>query len=256
MPVITINGVIGSGTLEIGHLVAQNMGLNYVDRYIFSEAARLVGSPISRLIEKEQRVVPFRERVARFMQGVLERSAVAGAGAEPYFGRGIEMLPAEAYTELVSDAAASTVHDRAFIEATTSVIKELAAGGNVVIIGRGGNMILADTPGVVHVGLLAPMAVRIDTMAKREMFTPDEARAYAEDLENARVTFYRKFFRVPANDPTRYHLMLNIGRISQTTAAEIIAHAAEDITAAAPKPTATANPAPASPPASTTTARA
>ena len=89
MPVITINGVIGSGTLEIGHLVAQNMGLNYVDRYIFSEAARLVGSPVSRLIEKEQRVIPFREKVARFMQTVLERSAVAGAGAEPYFGRGL-----------------------------------------------------------------------------------------------------------------------------------------------------------------------
>ena len=108
MPVITINGVIGSGTLEIGHLVAQNMGINYVDRYIFAEAARLVGSPISQLIEKEQRVVPFREKVARFMQGVLERSAVAGAGAEPYFGRGIEMLPAEAYTELMSDAAAAS----------------------------------------------------------------------------------------------------------------------------------------------------
>ena len=182
MPVITINGVIGSGTLEIGHLVAQNLGLNYVDRYIFSEAARLVGSPVGQLIEKEQRVVPFRERVARFMQGVLERSAVAGAGAEPYFGRGIEMLPAEAYTELVSDAASSSpVHDRAFIDATTSVIKELAGGGDVVIIGRGSNMILADTPGVVHVGLVAPMDVRIDTMAKREMFSNDEARAYAED---------------------------------------------------------------------------
>lgn len=230
MPVITINGVIGSGTLEIGHMVAQNMGINYVDRYIFSEAARLVGSPIRQMIEKEQRVIPFREKVARFMQTVLERSAVAGAGAEPYFGRGIEMLPAEAYTELVSDAAStSAVHDRAFIDATTSVIKDLAAAGDVVIIGRGSNMILADTPGVVHVGLVAPMDVRIDTMAKREMFNPEEARAYSEELENARVTFYRKFFRINANDPTKYHLMLNIGRISQGTAAEIIGHAAADI---------------------------
>lgn len=234
MPVITINGVIGSGTLEIGHLVAQNLGLNYVDRYIFSEAARLVGSPIGQLMEKEQRVVPFREKVARFMQGVLERSAVAGAGAEPYFGRGIEMLPAEAYTELVSDAAAtSPVHDRAFIDATTSVIKELAEGGDVVIIGRGSNMILADIPGVVHVGLVAPLDVRIDTMAKRELFSNTEARAYAEELENARVTFYRKFFRVNANDPENFHLMLNIGKISQSTAAEIIGHAAEDISSAA-----------------------
>ena len=112
------------------------------------------------------------------------------------------------------------------------MIKELAGGGDVVIIGRGSNMILADTPGVVHVGLVAPMDVRVDTMAKREMFSNDEARAYAEELENARVTFYRKFFRVNANDPTKFHLMLNIGRISQSTAAEIIGHAAEDIAAA------------------------
>ena len=80
------------------------------------------------------------------------------------------------------------------------------------------------------------MNVRSDTMAKREMFSPEEARAYAEELENARVTYYRKFFRVDANDPTRFHLMLNIGRISQSTAAEIIGHAAADIAAETPAP--------------------
>ena len=75
------------------------------------------------------------------------------------------------------------MHDKAFIEATTSVIKELAASGDVVIIGRGSNMILSDTPGVVHVGLVAPTDVRVDTMAKREMFSPEEARAYMDELE-------------------------------------------------------------------------
>jgi cytidylate kinase len=48
------------------------------------------------------------------------------------------------------------------------------------------------------------------------------------------VTFYRKFFRVEANDPTKFHLMLNIGRIAQSTAAEIIAHASEDLTETVP----------------------
>ena len=85
---------------------------------------------------------------------------------------------------------------------------------------------------MVHVGLVAPTDVRVDTMAKREMFSPEEARAYMDELETARLTFYRKFFRVNANDPTLYHVMLNIGRISQSTAAEIIGHAAADIGAA------------------------
>ena len=158
MPIITINGTIGSGTFEVGQMVANSLNLNYVDRMVLAEAARRVGSPVGVLLEKEQRVIRFRERLGRFLQTMLERSAISGVSGEPYFGRGVEMLPAETYTELAGDASSSAqqVNDAAFIDATTSVIKEVASAGNVVIIGRGSNMILADTPGVINVALVAP----------------------------------------------------------------------------------------------------
>ena len=59
MPVITVNGVFGSGTAEVGQLIAQQLNLNYVDRYVLAEAAKLVGSPVGTLIEKEQRARRF-----------------------------------------------------------------------------------------------------------------------------------------------------------------------------------------------------
>ena len=90
MPVITINGPVGSGAIDIGQTVAQTLNIDYVDRLVFAEAAKLVGSPVGVLVEKEQRVVRFRDRLARFLQTMLERSAVSGVGGEPYFGRGIE----------------------------------------------------------------------------------------------------------------------------------------------------------------------
>ena len=105
MPVITINGPVGSGPIEVGQRVSQLLHINYVDRLVFAEAAKLIGSPVGVLIEKEQRVIGFREKLGRFLQTTLERSAVAGISGEPYFGRVIELLPAETYIELAGDSS-------------------------------------------------------------------------------------------------------------------------------------------------------
>ena len=231
MPVITINGPIGSGPVPIGQIVAQELELNFVDRLIFREAARLVGKPMGALIDKEQRVVRFRDRLASFLQTMLERSAMSGVSGEPYFGRGIESLPSEAYSELTGESAVATlkVADKAFIEATNTVVKDLHQKGNVVILGRGANVILADTPGVIHVGLLAPLEVRAQTLMEREHLDLEEAKEYAEELEQARVAFFRKFFKAHPNDPNLNHIMLNMGKLQHQTAAEIIVHAAGDL---------------------------
>ena len=231
MPVITINGPVGSGPIEVGQMVGQLLRINYVDRLVFAEAAKLVGSPVGALIEKEQRVVRFRERLGRFLQTMLERSAVAGVSGEPYFGRGIEMLPAETYIELAGDPSSSTqsVNDKAFIEATTSVVTDLAKAGDVVLIGRGANMILADVPGVVHIGMWAPLDVRVQTAMERENFNQQEAEKYVVELEQARVTFFRKFFKVNPYDPSLYHLMLNMGMMQPKTAAEVITHTVDQL---------------------------
>ena len=78
-------------------------------------------------------------------------------------------------------ATAQKVDDQAFIDATTTVVKDLHRKGDVVIIGRGANVILADTPGVTHVGLLAPLDVRVEYMIGREHLDRDEAQGYVED---------------------------------------------------------------------------
>jgi CMP/dCMP kinase len=225
MPVITINGPVGSGAIEVGQLVAQQLNLNYVDRLVFAEAAKLVRAPVGALLDKEQRVDRFRNRLARFLQTMLERSALHSNADEPYFGSPIEMLPGEVYTELTRDSssAAQKVGDQAFIEAVTSVVNDLYQAGNVVIIGRGANVILADAPEIIHVGMLAPLEIRVATIMEREHLTREEAEAYVEEVEQARVTFFRKFFKVNPNDPSLYHLMLNLGQMRAALAAEVIA---------------------------------
>ena len=232
MPVITINGPIGCGAVTIGQMVSEQMNLNFVDRLFFTEAARIIGTPVGTLIAKEQRVDRFRDRLGRFVQTMLERSAMSGVSGEPYFGRGIENLPPETYMDLTGDGSvAQKVDDKTFIEAMTKVANDLHAQGNAVIIGRGANQILADAPHTLHVGLLAPMEVRVKTLIDREHFEKEEAEIHVEELERAREDFIMKFWKVHPNEAKHYHMMLNMGKMNPQTAAEVICSAAGDLTA-------------------------
>ena len=232
MPVITINGPIGCGAVTIGQMVSEQMNLNFVDRLFFTEAARIIGTPVGTLIAKEQRVDRFRDRLGRFVQTMLERSAMSGVSGEPYFGRGIENLPPETYMDLTGDGSvAQKLDDKTFIEAMTKVANDLHAQGDAVIIGRGANQILADASHTLHVGLLAPMEVRVKTLIDREHFEKEEAEIHVEELERAREDFIMKFWKVHPNEAKHYHMMLNMGKMNPKTAAEVICHAAGDLTA-------------------------
>jgi cytidylate kinase len=231
MPVITINGPVGSGAIEVGQLVAQELSLNYVDRLVLAQAAKRVPAPVGALLDKEQRVDRFRDRLVRFLQTMLERSAFSPDDYRPYFGVPIEMLPGGTYSELAQDLSSATqkVSDQAFIEAITTVVNDLYQAGDVLIIGRGANVILADAPGAIHVGMLAPLEVRVATIMEREHLTREDAEAYVEEVEQARIKFFRKFFKVDPNDPSLYHLMLNLGQMRLETAAEVIACMAKEL---------------------------
>jgi cytidylate kinase len=194
---------------------------------VFAEAARIIGSPVSNLIAKEQRVERFGDRVADLFGRVLERAAVSG---DYDLGVGIETLP-ETYHELAGEPSSRVqrVNDQVFMDTTREVVRNLAQAGHVVLIGRGANVILGDTPGVLHVGMLAPMSKRVETIMEREHLGESEARSYLEGLEEARVKFFQKFFKVSPQEPTLYHIVLDMGHMSNDTAAKIIAHAAGDL---------------------------
>ena len=229
MAVITIHGPLGAGAVSIGQLVAENLEINFYDRLVFTQAARLIGTPVGAVIAKEQRVDRFRDRLGRFLQTMLERSAMSGVSGEPYFGRGIENLPPETFMEMMGEGASvdRPIDDKTFLDATEKVVRDIYEAGDAVIVGRGANAILADLPGTYHVGLVAPLEVRVKTLIERENYTQEEAENYGAELERAHENFFRRFFNFNPYDPSHYQMMLNMGRMTNETAASVIAHAAQ-----------------------------
>lgn len=231
MAIVTINGLVGSGGYEIGTEVARILGGDYVDRLILAEAARRIGATVEAVADKVDRPRTRGERVASFIQTLLERSAAAGAGGDPYFGPGIEALmgrdyyPAEPQGPITR---AQEIADSRLIEVTTAVIQELARQGNVVITGRGANIILKDTPGAFHVGLVAPWNHRVELIMRRENLDRKAAEKFTADTDKARIAYFRKFFKVHPDDPLNYHMALNTGTMDISQASNVIARTAAE----------------------------
>ena len=231
MPVVTINGEIGSRAGEVGHRVAEALGSNYVDRLILAEAARRIGATVEALEEKEEKPETFGEGVARFLQRMLERSAVAGTGGEPYFGPGLDILLGRQYEEMDQEPITrpQELDDDSLMKATSQVIQDVARDGNVVIAGRASNMILRDVPNVLHVRFTAPLEYRVIAIMEDEGVPRPEAERILQVRERARIWFYRKFFKVEPANSLLYHLTINTGSIPIDAATSVVVTAAEGL---------------------------
>ena len=231
MPVVTIDGQIGSGGLDLGVQVARALGADYLDRLVLAEAAKRIGATVEALSQKEQETGRLGERIARLLQTLLERSAVAGSGGDPYFGPGIETILARPYEEIsgATITRAQELDDERFIKATTEVINDVAEMGNAVIIGRGGCVILKDSASVLHVGVVAELEDRIARIMEREHLDRDEAEKHTVELEKAREAYFKKFFKMSPLDPMLYHIVINTSIIGLDYAEGVVIQAARDL---------------------------
>ena len=228
MSVVTISGTMGSGAREVGPLAAEILGIHYVDREIMVDAARRLGVSAEALAEPDERSAGFRERLANMLRAFLERSAMAGVG-DPLIGGGsLEVLLARSYGEMGAEVASSAqeLDDALYMKTLSAIISELGQKGNIVILGRGGQMILRELPTALHVLIQAPLELRIPRIVERDQLTPEEASKRIHDLDSGRAAFHRKFFKVDVDNPCLYDLVLNTSRLPYTVAAETVALAA------------------------------
>ena len=105
MPVITLTGLMGSGGPEIGTEVSRRLRIDYVDRMILAEAAKKIGTTVAAVAQRTERPPTIGDRISGFVRTVLERSALAGGGADPYFGGGLDALLVREYRDLPPEAA-------------------------------------------------------------------------------------------------------------------------------------------------------
>jgi len=235
MPVITVSGSLASGAREVAQAVAAELGLDYVDHEILVEAARALGVSVSAMEKHDERRSTVGERLASVMRTLMERSAAAGT-ADPLAGGGLETVLARSYgeaAELGASPQTGQLDDESYIRTLKSVIKGIAARGNVVMLGRGSQAILQPEPETLHVWVAATRDWRIENLVKREGISEAEAEKRIDKSDRDRDAFHRHYFKVEPSSPQLYDLGFNGARIAPGVAAKMIAIAAREL---APKP--------------------
>ncbi len=205
MSLVTIRGQLGSGSPEIGRLIADKLHVDYVDQEIIAKVALLLKEPQRSVMEKEMPPSGLLERITE----ALETSYICGGD----------------YVSMCLPVSEIPLDDTRYLAALQSVIRELANSERIVIHGRGSQFILRDYPQALHVLTVAPLEIRVKRVM--ESLGVDEARARKEiaHYDSSRREFTKRYFKAEREDPTYYDLVINTGHLSFEASASVVVDA-------------------------------
>lgn len=108
---------------------------------------------------------------------------------------------------------------------TVETVLKLVSLGQVIVVGRGANLMTASMPGVLHVRLIGSLPVRTAQIERTYGLTEDEARKRLRKKDAASQRYVRQHFGLKNADPALYDLVINTDRLRDDAVAMIIADA-------------------------------
>jgi len=181
--VITIEREYGCGAANISSTIADRLGWKLWDREITAEIAHRLKCKHEMVAEREERVDSmFYSLIKAFMRGSFEARIDTA---------NMEVLDAENLAFLFE-----------------KVVKEIAEGGNCVIVGRGANWFLREREDAFHTFLYAPYDEKLRrVIAQGE--SEHNAAHLLETVDRDRAAFIKKYYGKVWPDRSLYNLMMN-----------------------------------------------
>jgi len=189
-PCITISRETGAGGSAIAKRVGEKLGWTVLDEKILDHLADQYGTPRKLIRIVDERYVPWIEE--------LFETWVDG----------------EAFSQAT------------YMHRLGHLFFLAARRGNVVIVGRGAQFLLPHDCGL-SVRIVAPLDFRVEQVLLRRGLSPKKARKFVEDTDRRRAAFIHKNFHRKATDPHLYDLVINVEKLVQEDAADLIVAAAE-----------------------------
>jgi CMP/dCMP kinase len=205
---ICVSHCDGADGAEVARLVADQLGLRYVDEEIVTAAARRAGAAPELVADAEQRQ-PLLRRVLEEL-GASGAAAMVATGGVPPPVTGVRPPPrGDELRRFIADA-----------------IEAVAAEGNVVIGSHGASFVLGRRDDLLRVFVTAPSAARARRVAQERGIGQKEAERELRDADKSRADYLKRSYDVDREDPTQYDLVVNTAALSPGEAASIVAHAA------------------------------
>jgi cytidylate kinase len=198
--IITVEREYGSGAAAIAQKLADRLGWTLWDRDITCDIAKRLKCSVKAVEQREEKPDPaFYRLVKVFMRGSYEESLSAG---------NVELLDAEHLAQLFE-----------------KVVKDAAAKGNCVIVGRGAPYFLRGREDVFSVFMYAPYEEKIRRLAAIGK-NREEADELIERVDRERAAFVKKYFDRIWPQRDLYHMMINT-KIGDEAVINLVLHELE-----------------------------
>jgi len=201
--VVCISREVGAEGETVGRLVADRLGLQYVDEEGIARAAERGGIEHDEVAGTEQP----KSRIRRVIELLTDAGTATGVpGVEP---ASLRAEREDSYRSLIR-----------------GVIEEIASEGNAVIVAHAASMALAGTEGILRVLVTASPEERVKRLVETEGTANADAARLVRESDAARAEYFRRFYDIDQELPTHYDLVVNTDTLSLEQAAEIVVHAA------------------------------
>ena len=232
MTVITVSRQLGSLGGDIASSVAQELGLRLIDAETINRAAERAGVPRIALAELETEGE--RGLAGRVLNAMRAMPLLPSTGSRPATSGDVASPRTSTTTFPFSGLFSPTVPPissslEGYVRMVGLVIRGLAHEGNVLILGRGGQMLLKHYPGALHVQTVAPFAKRVEVVSARYGLAERDAQQRVRASDRARFDYLRRYHDVDWLDPTLYHLVLNTAGLPAASAVSLIVAAQQAV---------------------------
>jgi Cytidylate kinase-like family len=201
-PLVTLSAPYGAGGSRIGPMVADRLGVTFVDRAVPARVAERLSVSLDTALARDESIGSW-----------LARSGV-------WLGHVGSVLCAVPPPELAGD-------EEAFRSETEAVLREYASGPGAVILGRAAALVLRDAPGALHVRLRGDPKARVRQAVALEGVDEATATRLQAKVDDAREAYVRHFYRTDPTDCAHYHLVLDSTALSLEACADLIVLAVE-----------------------------
>ena len=200
-PLVTVTRQYASGGSAIAQLVVERLqGWTLIDNEFVEQVAKLAGLPEEEVARREERAPGLLERLAR---------TLAVASPEMYVATGEHPIPVDTEEDEI-------------VKTTERVIEAAAAEGRVVLVGRGGQALLATRPNALHVYVVASLPFRRKIAVERLGVDAASADKAIADTDKRRDEYVRSHYGRNRQDLTQYDVVINSERLGFEGAAHVI----------------------------------
>lgn len=228
MTVITLSRQSGSHGEQVATQVAQALNLRLIDAGTINRAAQRAGVPRIALAELEQEgkrgLASQMLKALRAMPTLRSTTDLdpspAGEGYLAHPGQPTMTIPfGGLFSTTVPPISASL---EGYVRMVDLVIRGLAHEGKVLILGRGGQIILKDHPGTLHIQTVAPLEHRVKVVMERHQLNERDAHNRIRASDRARFDYIRRYHGVDWLDPSLYHMVVNTERIPVASVVDLV----------------------------------